>query len=266
MTTHLDWDRLGRIVRAARGPRAQADIAASGGPSDETISKIEQGRWRPTRSVQKTLEKLEVGLGWAPGSANAVLTGGDPIPLGDETADHLRQGGHPLGPAQTPEADPSQHSEGPSTTEASAGAAATHRWDHPLLAEGASIEAVASRLESLLNTMDALRANHQRMQELANTASAIAGPAAPDMSDISRSLDEAHTADTEFSEFVADLLFQIMTTASASNAAEVRALIRPLYDRVVKGTPMLRATDGKEVTRDMLDLAARRVEAHDKPE
>ncbi|MHC9291992.1 helix-turn-helix domain-containing protein [Mycobacterium sp. LTG2003] len=81
MTTHLDWERLGRFVRAARGPRAQADIAANGGPSDETISKIEQGRWRPTRSVQKTLEKLEIGLGWAPGSANTVLAGGEPTEL-----------------------------------------------------------------------------------------------------------------------------------------------------------------------------------------
>ncbi|OMC08579.1 helix-turn-helix domain-containing protein [Mycolicibacterium fortuitum] len=81
MTTHLDWDRLGRYVRAARGPRAQAEIAANGGPSDETISKIEQGRWRPTRSVQKTLEKLESGLDWAPGSANAILSGGEPTEL-----------------------------------------------------------------------------------------------------------------------------------------------------------------------------------------
>ncbi|MBU8824175.1 hypothetical protein [Mycolicibacterium goodii] len=86
MTTNLDWERLGRFVRAARGARAQADIAANGGPSDETLSKIEQGRWRPTRSVQKTLEKLELGLGWAPGSANAVLAGGEPTHLhADET-------------------------------------------------------------------------------------------------------------------------------------------------------------------------------------
>lgn len=85
MTTHLDWERLGRFVRAARGPRAQADIAANGGPSDETISKIEQGRWRPTRSVQKTLDKLEAGLGWAPGSANSILAGGEPLELQSAT-------------------------------------------------------------------------------------------------------------------------------------------------------------------------------------
>lgn len=74
----LDWARLGRYVRTARGARAQKDITASGGPSDETLSKIEQGRWTPTRSVQSTLEKLEKGLGWAPGSANVILAGGDP--------------------------------------------------------------------------------------------------------------------------------------------------------------------------------------------
>lgn len=81
MTTPLDWDRLGRFVRAARGTRAQRDVRANGGPSDETLSKIEHGRWRPTRSVQGTLEKLEVGLGWAPGSADIVLRGGQPQPL-----------------------------------------------------------------------------------------------------------------------------------------------------------------------------------------
>lgn len=80
METDLDWGRLGRIVRAARGARSQQDIRENGGPSDETLSKIEQGNYKPTRSVQSTLEKLDKGFGWAPGSAHAVLAGGDPRP------------------------------------------------------------------------------------------------------------------------------------------------------------------------------------------
>lgn len=81
MKPELDWERLGRYVRAARGPRSQRDIRKAGGPSDETISKIERGKWRPKRGVQETLDKLDVGLDWEPGSAVSVLEGGEPTPV-----------------------------------------------------------------------------------------------------------------------------------------------------------------------------------------
>lgn len=83
----MDWERLGRFVRDARGTRSQKDISDNGGPSDETISKIEHGKWRPKRSVADTLGKLETAFQWAPGSADLVLRGGVPIVRTGGTAD-----------------------------------------------------------------------------------------------------------------------------------------------------------------------------------
>lgn len=81
----LDWDRLGDYVRAARGARSQKAIHAAGGPTDTTLGKIETKQWRPRRGVDETLQKLDAGLGWVPGSAAAILRGGDPTPAGGTT-------------------------------------------------------------------------------------------------------------------------------------------------------------------------------------
>jgi protein involved in polysaccharide export with SLBB domain len=78
MADDMDWARLGQYVRRARGPRTQKAIRAAGGPTDTTIGKIESNEWRPTRGVDKTLEKLEKGLGWQPGDAARVLSGDEP--------------------------------------------------------------------------------------------------------------------------------------------------------------------------------------------
>lgn len=78
MTTAPDWARLAAAVRAARGPRTQKSITDAGGPSDTTIGKIEANEWRPTRGVNDTLNKLDNGLGWEPGSAARILAGGEP--------------------------------------------------------------------------------------------------------------------------------------------------------------------------------------------
>ncbi|MFF2849014.1 helix-turn-helix domain-containing protein [Streptomyces sp. NPDC058001] len=37
-------ERLGRLLRAARGPRSMAEVAADAGISAETLRKIETGR------------------------------------------------------------------------------------------------------------------------------------------------------------------------------------------------------------------------------
>lgn len=79
MNDAMNWERLGQYVRRARGPRSQKAIRAAGGPTDTTISKIEANEWRPTRGVDKTLEKLEKGLGWQPGDAARVLSGDEPV-------------------------------------------------------------------------------------------------------------------------------------------------------------------------------------------
>lgn len=99
MESDLDWARLGRYVRSERGPRSQKDVAESGGPSDETISKIERGQWRPQRSVKDTLDKLDAGLGWPAGSADRVLRGGEPIPRVDPVLDSRPD---PVPPEQYP--------------------------------------------------------------------------------------------------------------------------------------------------------------------
>lgn len=71
--------RFGDIVRERRQALrlSQEDVTARGGPSDTTLTKIENVEWNPTRP-NETLRKLDVGLGWEPGSARRVLDGGEP--------------------------------------------------------------------------------------------------------------------------------------------------------------------------------------------
>jgi hypothetical protein len=78
-----DWERLSAAVlkrRTAEG-WTQQDVWDRGGPSDTLQSEIEQNRWRPTRTVKQTLDKIDAGLKWQAGSAQRVLTGGDPLPI-----------------------------------------------------------------------------------------------------------------------------------------------------------------------------------------
>lgn len=74
--------RLGRAVLARRDELdlSQLDVAAAGGPSDTTLSRIENGL---ATSVSKiTLRRLDAALAWNSGSARRVYTGtGDPTPL-----------------------------------------------------------------------------------------------------------------------------------------------------------------------------------------
>lgn len=73
-----DVARLGRYVRARRHEldRTQLDVAAAGGPSNSTLTSLEKGEDRPVSRT--TLNRLDVGLDWMPGSAKAVLEGGEP--------------------------------------------------------------------------------------------------------------------------------------------------------------------------------------------
>lgn len=83
MEDGLDWERLARYVRTARGPRTRNAIHNNGGPTDTTIAKIETNDWHPTRGVDQTLEKLENGLGWTKGDATRILKGEEPFDSGD---------------------------------------------------------------------------------------------------------------------------------------------------------------------------------------
>lgn len=73
-----DIKRLGSYVEARRKNLglSQADLAARGGPSDTTVSKIEMGRTR--RILPKTARELDLALEWLPGSAESVMSGGEP--------------------------------------------------------------------------------------------------------------------------------------------------------------------------------------------
>ena len=51
----------------------QDQVAARGGPSDTTLTRIEAGE--PPVPMAATLRKLDVGLSWTPGSARRVLDG-----------------------------------------------------------------------------------------------------------------------------------------------------------------------------------------------
>lgn len=72
-----DWSRLAAYVRSRRlvdlglEQTALADLA---GVSKRTIVTVENGR--PVNL--NTRAKLEAALGWAPGSTDAVLSGGEP--------------------------------------------------------------------------------------------------------------------------------------------------------------------------------------------
>lgn len=76
----LDLSRFGRIVRERREHLGfqQEEMSDQGGPSSTTMSKVERGELAPSRL---TLRRLDIGLQWTPGSAQATLNGGDPEPL-----------------------------------------------------------------------------------------------------------------------------------------------------------------------------------------
>lgn len=72
------WAKLGQAVRDRRTKlhMTQEDVAQAGGPSDFTMSKIEQGDPGPYR--RSTLAALERALQWKPGAVEAILAGEDP--------------------------------------------------------------------------------------------------------------------------------------------------------------------------------------------
>lgn len=87
MTSPEAAQRLGRLVRQRRKQlgMTQADIQAAHGPSTATLRLIENGRHIDFRA--STSDPLERILGWAPGSINSILAGGDPtLSVGEQPA------------------------------------------------------------------------------------------------------------------------------------------------------------------------------------
>lgn len=76
-----DKARLGRFVRNERkrqGYRTTSAWARHLGISARTLGDLERGHG----AGPNTLAEVENDLGWQPGSARAILAGGDPTPVG----------------------------------------------------------------------------------------------------------------------------------------------------------------------------------------
>lgn len=73
-----NWERLGEAIRARRAQLGltQQDVSRSGGPSDFTLSAIEQGT--PRTYHQRTKMALERVLRWKSGAVESILAGEDP--------------------------------------------------------------------------------------------------------------------------------------------------------------------------------------------
>lgn len=85
-----DWERLGRLVVAARvaqGMHNRERLAKAGGFSTRFLGDIERGRRDNYDPVYLAL--LEQALGWKSGSIDRVLAGGEPTkaPVSDDQDD-----------------------------------------------------------------------------------------------------------------------------------------------------------------------------------
>lgn len=76
-----DLKNLAKHVKARRAEMdwTQLDVGSQGGPSNTTLTQVEAAK--PPAPTRATRDKLDKGLRWKPGSAKAVLAGGDPVPL-----------------------------------------------------------------------------------------------------------------------------------------------------------------------------------------
>lgn len=74
-------ERFAQIVRERREhlDLTQLDVWQAGGPSNTTLTRIENGQVDVL--TRTTARKLDAGLRWEPGSAKATWAGGDPVPL-----------------------------------------------------------------------------------------------------------------------------------------------------------------------------------------
>lgn len=85
-----DWARLARAIQQARlsrpmpggTPMTQLQLAEAAGVSEGSIQNLENPERVPNRRPP-TLTKVE-RVFWKPGSVDAILDGGDPVPLSDE--------------------------------------------------------------------------------------------------------------------------------------------------------------------------------------
>lgn len=79
--TNLLWAALAAAARAAREARglSQEKLAELAGVSEGSVQNLESGK--PRTRMPQTVAKIEPHLGWAEGSARAILGGGQPTLL-----------------------------------------------------------------------------------------------------------------------------------------------------------------------------------------
>lgn len=84
------WTRLGRAFAEGRATQnlTQEDVVTRFGISLSVVQGIERGG--PFKSITASMRLYALGLGWAPGSIEAVLDGGSPTPLAPAPAPGLR--------------------------------------------------------------------------------------------------------------------------------------------------------------------------------
>lgn len=78
-----DWERLADAVRRRRDELGftQVQLATLAGVTAMTIRNLEGGR--KFKRLPASISAVEQALGWAPGSARAILAGGDPTPVAE---------------------------------------------------------------------------------------------------------------------------------------------------------------------------------------
>lgn len=81
MPTPENLRRLGEAARKRRTDmkQTQDEIARAGGLSPSSQTRLETGNVKRVSSA--TLDKIDDSLEWEPGSARAILDGGEPTPL-----------------------------------------------------------------------------------------------------------------------------------------------------------------------------------------
>lgn len=83
----MDWDRLGAEVARRRGHlgyTSRREFAEATGFPQKTLSDLETHKRE--NFDRSTLGRLDRALRWQPGSAQAVLDGGDPKPAVDQAS------------------------------------------------------------------------------------------------------------------------------------------------------------------------------------
>jgi transcriptional regulator with XRE-family HTH domain len=77
-----DWERLAEAIKAARKARGwtQKDLAATARVGFSTVQRLESGK--PASRTPASLPHVERALGWAHGSVEDILAGGEPTPEG----------------------------------------------------------------------------------------------------------------------------------------------------------------------------------------